>query len=205
MWQGRARGPESPLPPPLSEVMVGMGYTREEIKEALSSQKYNEVTATYLLLGRKTEVRRRRGHLGFGMPGAEGLLGQREHGAEAHCPSSCRRAATGAPQRWPWQGCGRPATPPMEQAPAKAPATAKGSGAPPPPITASAGTATSVSTAPPHSGSGTKQQTRSSPLPRREDFLTEMQGHCLGLGAESQTGKATRPRAGTVFLSLSSP
>lgn len=67
---------EPPLHPPLPEVMVGMGYTREEIKEALTSQKYNEVTATYLLLGRKTEVRRRQGHLGCAMPGVEGLLGQ---------------------------------------------------------------------------------------------------------------------------------
>lgn len=68
---------EPPLHPPLPEVMVGMGYTREEIKEALTSQKYNEVTATYLLLGRKTEVRRRQGHLGCAMPGVEGLWGQR--------------------------------------------------------------------------------------------------------------------------------
>uniref|UniRef100_A0A4W4HU48 MAP/microtubule affinity-regulating kinase 3 n=1 Tax=Electrophorus electricus TaxID=8005 RepID=A0A4W4HU48_ELEEL len=37
------------------EVMVGMGYTREEIREALTSQKYNEITSTYLLLGRKGE------------------------------------------------------------------------------------------------------------------------------------------------------
>ncbi|XP_062916422.1 MAP/microtubule affinity-regulating kinase 4-like isoform X3 [Mobula hypostoma] len=36
------------------EVMVGMGYTREEIKDALTKHKYNEVTATYLLLGRNT-------------------------------------------------------------------------------------------------------------------------------------------------------
>lgn len=36
--------------------MVGMGFNREEIKESLISHKYNEVTATYLLLGRKNEV-----------------------------------------------------------------------------------------------------------------------------------------------------
>lgn len=37
--------------------MVGMGYTRDDIKDALTTRKYNEVTATYLLLGRMNEVR----------------------------------------------------------------------------------------------------------------------------------------------------
>lgn len=35
-----------------------MGFTREEIRDALANRKYNELTATYLLLGRKTEVNR---------------------------------------------------------------------------------------------------------------------------------------------------
>ncbi|XP_059404019.1 MAP/microtubule affinity-regulating kinase 4-like isoform X1 [Carassius carassius] len=37
------------------EIMVGMGFTTEEIKDSLLNQKYNEITATYLLLGLKTE------------------------------------------------------------------------------------------------------------------------------------------------------
>uniref|UniRef100_A0AAQ5YQU4 MAP/microtubule affinity-regulating kinase 3 n=1 Tax=Amphiprion ocellaris TaxID=80972 RepID=A0AAQ5YQU4_AMPOC len=38
------------------DVMVGMGFNREEIRDSLVSHKYNEITATYLLLGRKNEV-----------------------------------------------------------------------------------------------------------------------------------------------------
>uniref|UniRef100_A0A8C7YLS7 MAP/microtubule affinity-regulating kinase 3 n=1 Tax=Oryzias sinensis TaxID=183150 RepID=A0A8C7YLS7_9TELE len=38
------------------DVMVGMGFGRDEIRDSLVSHKYNEITATYLLLGRKTEV-----------------------------------------------------------------------------------------------------------------------------------------------------
>uniref|UniRef100_A0A7N6F9N3 non-specific serine/threonine protein kinase n=1 Tax=Anabas testudineus TaxID=64144 RepID=A0A7N6F9N3_ANATE len=37
------------------EVMVGMGFTREEVRDSLTNHKHNEIMATYLLLGRKNE------------------------------------------------------------------------------------------------------------------------------------------------------
>ncbi|CAL8303048.1 unnamed protein product [Boreogadus saida] len=37
-----------------SDVMVGMGYNLEEIQESLAKMKYDEITATYLLLSRKS-------------------------------------------------------------------------------------------------------------------------------------------------------
>ncbi|XP_008047815.1 MAP/microtubule affinity-regulating kinase 3 isoform X8 [Carlito syrichta] len=36
------------------DIMVGMGYSQEEIQESLGKMKYDEITATYLLLGRKS-------------------------------------------------------------------------------------------------------------------------------------------------------
>ncbi len=37
-----------------SDVMVGMGFSGEKIEESLSKMNYDEITAIYLLLGRKT-------------------------------------------------------------------------------------------------------------------------------------------------------
>ncbi|XP_069494225.1 MAP/microtubule affinity-regulating kinase 3 isoform X2 [Ambystoma mexicanum] len=36
------------------DIMMGMGYSKDEIQESLSKMKYDEITATYLLLGRKS-------------------------------------------------------------------------------------------------------------------------------------------------------
>ncbi|XP_075693339.1 serine/threonine-protein kinase MARK2 isoform X9 [Rhinoderma darwinii] len=40
--------------PKRTELMITMGYTREEIQDSIINQKYNEVMATYLLLGYKS-------------------------------------------------------------------------------------------------------------------------------------------------------
>jgi len=35
------------------DLMINMGYSRKEIEESLLQQKYNDIMATYLLLGRR--------------------------------------------------------------------------------------------------------------------------------------------------------
>ena len=37
-----------------AEIMMNMGYSRKEIEDSLSQNKYDDITATYLLLGRRT-------------------------------------------------------------------------------------------------------------------------------------------------------
>uniref|UniRef100_A0A3B3WRZ0 non-specific serine/threonine protein kinase n=1 Tax=Poecilia mexicana TaxID=48701 RepID=A0A3B3WRZ0_9TELE len=49
--------------------MVGMGYNLEEIQDSLAKMKYDEITATYLLLGRKaSEVQRHTPNLSLAKP-----------------------------------------------------------------------------------------------------------------------------------------
>jgi len=38
----------------VSEALASLGYTRSEIEDSLGQAKYDDVFATYLLLGRKT-------------------------------------------------------------------------------------------------------------------------------------------------------
>lgn len=38
----------------ISEALASLGYTRSEIEDSLGQAKYDDVFATYLLLGRKT-------------------------------------------------------------------------------------------------------------------------------------------------------
>lgn len=46
------------FPPLPTELMITMGFPKEDITDALTGQKYDETMATYLLLGRKpAEVR----------------------------------------------------------------------------------------------------------------------------------------------------
>lgn len=45
--------------------MVGMGYSREEITDSLARMKYDDITATYLLLGRRANEVSLRGDTGL--------------------------------------------------------------------------------------------------------------------------------------------
>ena len=39
-----------------SDIMANMGYSRKDVEESLSQNKYDDITATYLLLGRRTAM-----------------------------------------------------------------------------------------------------------------------------------------------------
>nr|XP_019959502.1 PREDICTED: MAP/microtubule affinity-regulating kinase 4-like [Paralichthys olivaceus] len=76
------------------DVMVGMGFTRDEIRDSLSSQKYNEVTATYLLLGRKNETDGNESRSGSSLSLARVRPSTITNGTSKHSTSS---SSSGAP------------------------------------------------------------------------------------------------------------
>ena len=39
-----------------ADIMVNMGYSRKDVEDSLTQNKYDDITATYLLLGRRTAM-----------------------------------------------------------------------------------------------------------------------------------------------------
>uniref|UniRef100_A0AAQ5Y0P0 non-specific serine/threonine protein kinase n=1 Tax=Amphiprion ocellaris TaxID=80972 RepID=A0AAQ5Y0P0_AMPOC len=76
------------------DVMVGMGFNREEIRDSLVSHKYNEITATYLLLGRKNEMEGTESRSGSSLSLARVRPGTISNGTSKHSTSS---SSSGAP------------------------------------------------------------------------------------------------------------
>ncbi|XP_074497226.1 MAP/microtubule affinity-regulating kinase 4-like isoform X4 [Sebastes fasciatus] len=79
------------------EVMVGMGFTRDEIRDSLNSQKYNEVTATYLLLGRKNETEGTVTRSGSSLSLARVRTSAITNGTSKHTASSSSSSSSAAP------------------------------------------------------------------------------------------------------------
>uniref|UniRef100_A0A668A7Y5 MAP/microtubule affinity-regulating kinase 3 n=1 Tax=Myripristis murdjan TaxID=586833 RepID=A0A668A7Y5_9TELE len=70
------------------DVMVGMGFSRDEIKEALTNQRYNDITATYLLLGCKNESEGSESRSGSSLSLARVRPGTITNGTSKHSTSS---------------------------------------------------------------------------------------------------------------------
>ncbi|XP_056296463.1 MAP/microtubule affinity-regulating kinase 4 isoform X3 [Pseudoliparis swirei] len=80
------------------DVMVGMGFTRDEIRDSLSGQKYNEVTATYLLLGRKNETERSESRSGSSLSLARVRASTTTNGTSKHtAPISSSSSSSATP------------------------------------------------------------------------------------------------------------
>ncbi|XP_024133386.1 MAP/microtubule affinity-regulating kinase 4 isoform X2 [Oryzias melastigma] len=84
------------------DVMVGMGFGRDDIRDSLVSHKYNEITATYLLLGRKTEAEGSESRSASSLSLARVRPGTISNGTSKHSTSSTSSGAASSghkPQR----------------------------------------------------------------------------------------------------------